>query len=369
MTDASRSTPFADALGPEKIVRLHDGACGLNAILVIDNTAVGPSLGGVRMTLDGSEEECFRLARAMTLKNAMAGLAHGGGKSIILADPALPADGKRRLLLAFARAIRDIRDYIPGPDMGTNETAMALIRNQIGRAAGLPREVGGIPLDEIGATGFGLCVALEAAQAHSGVNLAGARVVIQGFGSVGRHAARFLSQRGATIVGVSDSVGARAVADGFDLEQLIAWKDAGHSVTTFAQGTAIDEATLLATECDIWIPAARPDVITAASATTMRTHIIAQGANIPATAEAEALLARQGVLVLPDFVANAGGVICAAVEYAHGSQAQALATIDERIRTNVQAMLDRVRQNHELPREAAFAIARERVQRAMQWRD
>ena len=356
---------FADELGPEKIIHIHDPATSLKAILVIDNVAAGPSIGGVRIAVDVTTEECVRLARAMTLKNAMAGLAHGGGKSVIVADPKMPADDKARLVRSFAYAVAQIEDYIPGPDMGTNEISMAQVKDLIGRAVGLPREVGGIPLDEIGATGFGLSVALEAAEAHGTNELAGARVVVEGFGSVGKHAARCLAEKGAVLVGVSDSQGARVCPDGFSLDRLIAFKDNGNSVAAFDEGDAIADADLVAVDCDIWIPAARPDVLRADNAGRVRARVVAQGANIPATLEAEQILADMGVLVLPDFVANAGGVICAAVEYHQGSEAQALVVIEEKIRANVSAVLERSARDGSLPRTAAMAIAEERVRRAM----
>ena len=356
---------FADGLGPEKVIHLYEPRSGLKAILVVDNVAAGPAIGGVRMAPDASLEECVRLARAMTLKNAMAGLAHGGGKAVIIADPHQPAESKDRLIRRFAHGIRQIEDYIPGPDMGTNEISMAQMREITQRAVGLPRVIGGIPLDEIGATGYGLAVALEAAQPFGNFELANARVVVQGFGSVGIHAARFLARQGARLVGVSDSRGARACRDGFDLATLIAFKQNGGSVADFEAGELIDTDKLISLHCDIWIPAARPDVINANNARNMNTQVIAQGANIPATAEAEQILADRGVLVLPDFVVNAGGVICAAVEFHQGSESQALQTIADKIGSNTRQVLERSRSNNELPRQAAFQIAAERVQEAM----
>ena len=162
---------FSDDLGPDKIIHFTKPSVGLKGILVVDNVAAGPAIGGTRMASDVSVEECFRLARAMTFKNAAAGLPHGGAKSVIFADPAMPVEEKEQMIRAFACAIRDITDYIPGPDMGTDETAMAWVRDEIGRSVGLPREVGGIPLDEIGATGFGLAVAAEVAQDFCDVKL------------------------------------------------------------------------------------------------------------------------------------------------------------------------------------------------------
>jgi len=151
------------------------------------------------MAPDVSTEEALRLARAMTFKNAAAGLSHGGGKSVIFADPKMPLSDKERLIRGFAAAIADLTDYIPGPDMGTDELAMGWIKDEIGRAVGLPRELGGIPLDEIGATGFGLVAAVDVARVEIGLSLTGARVVVQGFGSVGQHAARFLAEKGRSL--------------------------------------------------------------------------------------------------------------------------------------------------------------------------
>lgn len=359
---------FLDDLGPEKVLEVYDPATGLKGYVVIDNVAAGPAIGGVRIATDVSREECFRLARAMTLKNAMAGLAHGGGKSAIVADPAMSPADKIQLIRAFGHAIRDLRDYIPGPDMGTNEQYMAHLRDVTGRAVGLPVELGGIPLDEIGATGFGLVAALEVVSELSELELAGARVVVQGFGSVGRHAARFLDQRGARLVGVADSHGARQLEQGFDLDALLAHKSSGGSVADYAEGEAITAEELLAVESEIWIPAARPDVIRADNVAQMRTRVIVQGANIPATPEAERMLAERGVLVIPDFVANAGGVICAAVEYHGGSRSQAMATIADRISHNVREVINRSRVEEATPRSVALTIARERVLHAMSFR-
>ena len=182
---------FADDLGPIKIVHLYDPKCGLKAVVAIDNVARGPSIGGIRMAPDVSATEAFRLARAMTLKNSAANLPHGGGKSVIFGDPKMDLAKKEQVIRAFARAIRDLVEYIPGPDMGTDERCMAWIKDEIGRAVGLPPEIGGIPLDEIGATGLGLRASVEAAMKYCKFDLKGARVVVQGFGSVGKHAARF----------------------------------------------------------------------------------------------------------------------------------------------------------------------------------
>lgn len=356
--------PFLDDLGPRRIVHLAEPALDLRAVVVVDNVAAGPAIGGVRMAPDVSTSECFRLARAMTLKNAAAELPHGGGKAVIFGDPAMPPVEKEQRVRAFADLIRELTDYIAGPDMGTDETAMAWVHDEIGRSVGLPRVLGGIPLDEIGATGFGLVTAIRAAEAFSDVRIDGARVVVQGFGAVGGHAARFLADRGAVLVGAADSASTVADPDGLPVDELLALKRSGVSLSEASCGTKLEREAVLDLECDIWIPAARPDVVTRDNVDRLRTRLVAQGANIPITRDAEERLHERGVLSLPDFIANAGGVICAAVEYHGGSEAQAFAAIEEKIGRNVDLVLRRAADRGVTPRESAVELARERVRAA-----
>ena len=320
------------------------------------------------MAKDASLEECFRLARAMTLKNAAAGLPHGGAKAVIFGDPKQPAERKEQQLRAFACAIGPITEYIPGPDMGTEETCMAWIRDEIGRAVGLPPELGGIPLDRIGATGFGLAVCAEAAQDAAGVRLQGARVVVQGFGSVGKHAARFLAEKGVVLVAASDTAGAVVDPDGIDVAELIAIKDEGGRVHDCPRGRKLERDAVIDVECEIWIPAARPDVIRADNVDRLRTELVLQGANVPVTPEAEARLHARGILTVPDFIANAGGVICAAVEHRGGTRTAAFETIAEKIRANTDQVLEQARCAKLLPRQAAEDMALQRVRAAMCYR-
>jgi glutamate dehydrogenase/leucine dehydrogenase len=358
---------FADALGPAKIVHVYDAKYDLKAVVVIDNVARGPSIGGIRMAPDVSATEAFRLARAMTMKNSAAGLAHGGGKSVIYGDPKMDGAKKEQLIRAFARAIRDLVEYIPGPDMGTDERCMAWIKDEIGRAVGLPPEIGGIPLDEIGATGFGLKISVDVALPFCALDLKGARMVIQGYGSVGKHAARFLAQEGAVLVAAADSRGTIFNPKGIDVSRLTALKDSGKSVIDYTDGEKLAADAVIDIECEIWIPAARPDVIHKDNVARLKTKLVPEGANIPFTAEAERILHERGTLVIPDFIANAGGVICAAVEYHGGTQSQAFATIEEKIRCNTEEVLQRARKGETLPRQAAIELAESRVRKAMEY--
>lgn len=357
---------FADRFGPAKIVHIQDQRCGLKGIVVIDNVARGPAIGGVRMAPDVDVEEVARLARAMTLKNAAAGLPHGGGKSAILADP--HRVDKEPLLRAFARQIRDLIEYIPGPDMGTDERCMGYIQDEIGRCVGRPRALGGIPLDEIGATGYGLAQVARLALSHAGIDLVGATVAVQGFGSVGRHVAQHLVRLGCRLVAAADSTGTIYRAEGLDLAMLLRIKQQENSVLAYPQGVRLGREEVLGLACDLLIPAARPDAVTAADVDRVRTRVILEGANIPVTAEAEHLLHDRGILCIPDFIANAGGVICAAVEYAGGSEQQALAAIRQTLRRNTRDLLERIVAEKLYPREAALHLALRRVEEAMTFR-
>lgn len=356
----------ADEFGPAKIVHIYEPSTGLKAIVVIDNVAAGPGIGGVRLAPDVSVEEAFRLARAMTMKSAAAGLQHGGAKAVIFGDPNMPLGDKERLMRAFGRAIRDLKDYIPGPDMGTNEQCMAWVKEEAGRAIGLPANIGGIPLDEIGATAWGVVAAAEVASKYCQLDIGAARVAIQGYGSVGKHAARFLHERGARIVGVADISGALHDADGIDVAGLTAHVESGGTLKEFANGAVLDRDDVVAIPCDILIPAARPDVITADNVDRVDTNLIVEGANIPVSDEAEATLHKRGIISVPDFIANAGGLICGAVELRGSTPNEALDIIERKVRENTEVVLEHSHEGGITPRRAALDIAEGRVRAAME---
>ena len=314
---------FADEFGPEKIVYIYEPRCGLRGIVVIDNSSIGPAIGGIRMTPTVNTEEVFRLARAMTWKNALAGIPHGGGKAGIIADPRnMTIEKKETLIRQFARGFENLNQYIPGPDMGTDETCMAWVRDEIRRSVGLSSVLGGIPLDQVGATGFGLAVCAEAAEEFVDFSLKGARVCIQGFGNVGQHAARYLtnSKRGAVVVAATDLDGTIYNPNGLDVEKLCELMQDRQGVTAYEDGEVLGRDAFVDIECEIFVPAAQPDVITVDNANDLKCKLILQGANIPATAEAEKILHEKGIISVPDFVANAGGVICGSVEYRGGTK-------------------------------------------------
>ncbi len=245
---------------------------------------------------------------------------------------------------------------------------MAWAKDEIGRVVGLPREVGGIPLDEIGATGWGLSQVADEAIEFCDCHLEGARLVLQGFGAVGKHAARFLAGKGAVLVGAADSRGTISNPEGLDVAALIRLKEEGRSVVDYPGGERLDRDAVVGLACDIWIPAARPDVIHEGNVDQVKARLVLEGANIPVTAEAERILHERGVLCVPDFIANAGGVICAAMEYQKASESAVLQTIEQKLRRNTRMVLEQAEQEQMLPREAAKRLALERVRRAMSFR-
>ena len=358
---------FVDELGPEKIVFLYEPRTRMKAVVVVDNVAAGPAMGGVRMATDVTATEVRRLARAMTYKNAMAGLPHGGGKSGIMADP--KTVNMEQIIRTFARGIKNLQEYIPGPDMGTDESCMAYIYDETSRAVGLPVELGGIPLDQMGATGYGIAVCTDVAKDYCSLDLNGARLAIEGFGNVGKPTARFLSEKGVKLVAASDSRGTIYNSGGLNVEELIRVKETTGSVINYKDGEVLKTTDLIMISSDIFVPAARPDVITEANSDVLDTKLIIQGANIPITENAEKMLHDRGILVIPDFVANAGGVITASVEYHGGTETQALDRIKSTISRNTKEILDKVNDEKTYPRETAVGIAKQRVLRAMKYRE
>ena len=192
--------------------------------------------------------------------------------------------------------------------------------------------------------------------------------MVQGFGAVGMHASRFLTSAGAVLKAVADSRGAVHNPDGLDFDKLAALKREGKSVIEYADGRILESDDVIDVDCDIWIPAARPDVIHDDNVHRLQTRLVIEGANIPVTPDAERMLHEKGVLCVPDFIANAGGVICAAMEYHGATESFAMLTIEEKLRRNTEIVLKTARENQVLPRDAAQEMALKRVKKAMSFR-
>jgi glutamate dehydrogenase/leucine dehydrogenase len=359
-----------DEFGFEKIIEVYDQRTGMEGVCVIHNTARGPGKGGIRMVPDVTVEEVMGLARAMTWKNAMADLPFGGGKSGIKADPKkLTPLQKEEIMRAFARKIKEVvpRQYIAGPDMNVTEKEMAQFADEIGTpkaCTGKPSCMGGLP-HELGSTGYGVAISTKVAVKHMGKELSGMSVAIEGYGNVGTFAHKFLEEWGARVVAVSDSKGTIYDKNGLKYAELMKIK-AEKGTVTAAKGEKLDAAKLFELPVDILLPGARPDVIHKGNVEHVKAKIVAEAANLPAKYEIEQVLMKKGVIVLPDFVANAGGVISSYCETMGWDSETMFKVVEGKISANTKIMLERAKNND--TRKAALDIAKERVREAMEFR-
>ncbi|MFS7873134.1 Glu/Leu/Phe/Val dehydrogenase [Streptomyces asiaticus] len=373
MTDA---LSLIDDWGPEKIVVVSHRRTGMKGVLVIDNTARGIGKGGTRMSPTVSVGEVARLARVMTWKWAGVDLFYGGAKAGIVADPASP--DKEAILRAFARALANEvpREYVMGLDMGLTENDAAIIQDELGdrgAAVGTPGHLGGVPYDELGVTGYGVAEAADAAARHLRLPLGGARVAIQGFGAVGGAAAVRFAELGATVVAVSTAEGALHDPAGLDVPALrTAREEHGDGfVTRHHQGVALPPGQELTVDCDILVPAALQDVIDETTAHQIKAKLVVEGANLPTSPRAQSILAERGISLLPDFVANAGGVVAAAfamdARYSgfRPETATIFETISKRLRTHAVTVLEEAQRRATTPHIAGRGLAEERVRAAM----
>jgi len=307
-----------DEWGPEKVVCVSDRRTGMRGVLVIDNTARGMGKGGTRMSPTVSTTEVMRLARNMTWKWAGVDLFYGGAKAGIRADP--HTSDKEQVLRAFARALHNEvpKEYVFGLDVGLTEDDAAILEDEIGGrggAVGTPYALGGLPYDQLGVTGYGVAETVDAAAQYIGRDTASLTVSIQGFGAVGAATARRLADLGATIVAISTSQGGLHNPDGLDVEQLLKERDRHGDalVNHYSAAKPIACGEEITVPADVLVPAALQDVIDDHMARALPAAIVVEGANLPSSPSAQEILRERGVLVVPDFIANAGGVVAAAV--------------------------------------------------------
>lgn len=364
-----------DHFGPEQVIELHDAELGFDAYLVIDNTALGVGKGGIRMTPDVSSEEVFRLARTMTWKNALFDLPFGGAKAGIK-WPGGDTKLKRQFVESFARALKPllVNRYIPGPDVSSGETEMRWIAEAVGdfqAATGKPKDYCqdghcGLP-HELGSTGYGVAQATLEALKFAKIPVKGATIAIEGFGNVGTFAFRFLQEQGAKIVAVADSRGTTYHEAGLTIAGLNAAKKQHGSARFYEGGQEMEHDDIFGLSVDVLIPAATTDVIHAGNKDKIAAKIIVEGSNIPMTDEIEAELSER-LLVIPDFVANGGGVISSYAEHTGLSPEAMFELVKEKITTATSLVLKRAAESGEALRPVALRIAQEKVERAMKRR-
>jgi glutamate dehydrogenase (NAD(P)+) len=294
---------------------------------VLYNTSRGPGKGGIRFDLGVTLDEVRALAAWMTWKCAVVNIPFGGSKGGVICDPLTMSMGElERLTRRYTSSIIEILgpdSDVPAPDVNTNERVMAWIMDTYSMhkrhtvtavVTGKPLEMGG-SAGRREATGRGCMLVTREALKHLGMPLKGAKVVVQGFGNVGSIAAELLQDSGATVVGVSDVSGGLFSAKGLDVKDVIAWREAHRYVTGYPKAEAVANEDFLTLPCDVLLPAALENVITSRNAPKIQAKVIIEGANGPTAAGADEILDKKGVFVVPDILANAGGVTVSYFEW------------------------------------------------------
>jgi glutamate dehydrogenase (NAD(P)+) len=362
-----------DEWGPEKVLQVYDPDTGMEGVLVIDNTSTGPGKGGIRFAESVTPSEVFKLARTMTWKCAAAGLPFGGAKGGIIADP--NKVDRVQWMKSFAKMIKPYcpSQYIAATDVGTTELDMAVFAHEIEdmhACTGKPQELGGIP-HELGTTGYGVVVALDATlgflkdmqeKGEYGENKSvsdvfqilnirreNMRVIIQGFGNVGSFTAKFLNDFKIKVVGVSDVSGFVYDRHGLDIPQLMKDMKEKEKLADLSEikkksysYDISDKDRIFEVEADIFIPAAMTGVIndrTSPKILDQGIKVIVEAANIPTTPSADQYLIDEGLLIIPDFLANSGGVIGSFVEYQGRTEKEAFDLISYKIAKNIKQSL------------------------------
>ncbi|MGH3072662.1 MAG: Glu/Leu/Phe/Val family dehydrogenase [Gaiellaceae bacterium] len=314
-------------------VSLDDGSVGVfRGHRVTHNIARGPSKGGIRYHPAVTLDEVKSLAMWMTWKCALMGLPFGGAKGGVVCDPKRLSRGElerltRRYTSEIINEIGPEKD-IPAPDVGTDASVMAWIfdtysmnkgHSVLGVVTGKPLAIGG-SLGREEATARGALYIIADALEKEGKGLSGLRIAVQGFGNVGRNLARLLHEAGAVVIAVSDSGGGLHAPAGLDIPAVTAWKSEHGTLEGYSSADAITNEELLVLECDVLAPCALEQVIRADNAAQVKARIICEGANGPVTPTADEILEDRGVLILPDVLANAGGVVVSYFEWVQGLQ-------------------------------------------------
>ena len=363
-------------------VRMDDGTIRVyRGYRIQHNGARGPYKGGIRYHESADLDEVRALAALMTWKNALIDVPFGGAKGGIQCEPQLLSQGElerltRRFMSMISYIVGVNRD-IPAPDMGTNAQTMAWMMDAYGQkygytpgiVTGKPVELGGSPGREE-ATGRGVIICTREAAKRCDIQFRGARIAIQGFGNVGRWAAEIAALEGARIVAVSDVGGGTHNENGLDLVDVARHTSESLSVSAYPNGTPVTNEELLELDCDILIPAAIHGVIHSGNADRIKAPLVIEAANGPTTPLADKMLAERGVVVVPDILANAGGVTVSYFEWVQNIQQfqwdldQVNFELKKRMRKATAQVFARADEQDVSLRAAAFDIAVERVAHA-----
>ena len=361
-----------DKYGPEYVLEVYDQKIGMNGFLVIDNTVLGPGKGGIRMTPNVTKEEVYRLARTMTWKNSLAGIPFGGAKAGII-WPGGDDNLKKQFVQSFAKAIKPflMKKYIAGPDVNTGEREMQWfveaagnLRAATGKPSKLCHPTGercGLP-HELGSTGYGVAIAAAIAIKLKGLDIKQTTVAIEGFGNVGEFTLRNLANMGAKIVAITDIHGGVYDKNGLDEKTLLRLKHQKKSPIEYPGGTKIETGQIFGLPVDVLIPAAVTDSVNEKNKNEIKAKIIVEGSNIPMRESIEEEFFKRGVLVVPDFVANAGGVISSYAEYWCYSHEKMFKLVERKIKNTATAVLNQSLKEKRSPRKVAMEIAVKKVE-------
>jgi glutamate dehydrogenase (NAD(P)+) len=368
-------------------VHMDDGSVQVfTGYRVQHNLGRGPAKGGIRYHQDVSLDEVKALAMWMTWKCAVVGIPYGGGKGGVIVDPKKLSrkelEGLTRRFFTEIEVLVGPEKDIPAPDVNTNAQIMAWMMDTYSMHAGhtVPGVVTGKPIslggsegrNEATARGTVYCI-VEAAR-HRGLVLDRAKVAIQGFGNAGSIAAKLIVDEGATVVAVSDSTGGIHDPSGLDIGKVIAWKQEHGTVQGFPGASDITNAEVLEVDCDILIPAALENQITARNAGNIKASLIAEAANGPTTPEADEILFKNGKFMIPDILCNAGGVTVSYFEWVqdlnrdHWSESVVNAKLKEIMVKAFTEVLAVARRDQIDMRTAAYLVAVKRVADAMEMR-
>jgi glutamate dehydrogenase (NAD(P)+) len=368
-------------------VTLDDGKVEMfTGFRVQHSIARGPCKGGIRYAPDVSLDEVRALASWMTWKCAVVNIPFGGAKGGVICDPKNMSRGElERMTRRYTSEIIDIigpEKDVPAPDMNTNEQTMAWIMDTYSMHHGhtVTSVVTGKPLNLGGsrgrteATGRGVQVICDESMRYLKMPIDGCRVVIQGFGNVGANAARLMMERGYKIVGIAEFDGGLSNPKGIDVHQLLKYKLQNSTILGFRGAEAMPSEELLVSDCEILIPAARENVITSRNAGQIQAKVVVEGANGPTTAVADEILAEKHIFVMPDILANAGGVTASYFEWVQDRQGYFWkeAIVNEQMETILRDSFDdvvRYSEAHNVNnRIAAYMLAIDRVAQTIRQR-
>jgi len=341
--------------------------------------ARGPAKGGIRYSPDVSLDEVRALASWMTWKCAVVNIPFGGAKGGVICDPKKMSQGElermtRRYTAELIEFIGPEKD-VPAPDMGTNEQTMAWIMDTFSMhmrqtvtsvVTGKPVNIGG-SRGRREATGRGIAVVCDQALKALGMPVEGCRVIVQGFGNVGSNAAKILFDKGYTIIGLAEYDGGLSNPEGLDIGALMEHQQKAGTINGFAGGVAVDKDEVLTWPCDILIPAATENVITSQNAAKLQCRILCEGANGPTTIVADEILEAKGVFVIPDILANAGGVTTSYFEWVQDrmgyfwTEAEVNQRLERIMVDSFEDVLSYAKSHHVNNRIAAYMLAIDRV--------